>query len=288
MINQVETPETIDELRSEIVRRHGTLSKRLQQIGRYVLDEPQDVAFETLSVIGARCGVQPSAIVRFAKSFGFEGATQMQKLFREEVLSSRGTLAYSERVRQLEESDGKTSPSELLQDFVRGNRLALTNLEDSVSHSDIEKAVAMIEAAETVNIIGFRRSFPVASYLAYSLLQTGKRTQLIDGVAGLSLTQVATLDPKDLVIAISYSPYAEETVGATHAAVRHGAQLLAITDSAVSPIAKTAQHRLLIREAEVRGFRSLVASMCLAQTVAINFAMRAAAKSPPIARRSRK
>lgn len=280
MTEQIDAPETIEDLREQIVRRHGTLSKRLQQIGRYVLDEPQDVAFETLSVIGARCGVQPSAIVRFAKSFGFEGASQMQKLFRNEVLNSRGTLAYAERVQQQEESTGQTLPSELLQQFVEGNRMALANLQESISNADMEMAVAMIEAAETVSIIGFRRSFPVASYLAYSLLQTGKRTQLIDGVAGLTLAQVATLGAKDLVISISFNPYAEETVSATAAAVQRGVQLLALTDSAVSPIAKVAQHRLLIREAEVRGFRSLVTSMCLAQAVTINFAIRAAAKSP--------
>src|SRR3546814_5566981 len=80
----------------------------LQQIARYVLDEPSAVALETLAVLADRTGVQPSAIVRFAKSFGFDGATQMQRLFRDGLLSGNATLGYSERVREFTRAvDGK-------------------------------------------------------------------------------------------------------------------------------------------------------------------------------------
>ncbi|RZJ44363.1 MAG: MurR/RpiR family transcriptional regulator, partial [Brevundimonas sp.] len=80
-------PASADALRAAILERYEQLSKRLQQIARYVLDEPNAVGLETLAVLADRSGVQPSAIVRFAKSFGFEGATQMQRLFRDELLS---------------------------------------------------------------------------------------------------------------------------------------------------------------------------------------------------------
>src|SRR3546814_14462754 len=70
----------------------------------------------------------------------------------------------------------------------------------------------MIADAETVHVAGFRRSFPVAAYLAYSLQQAGKRMQFIDGVAGLALGHGPSIGSDDLLIAISYHPYAEETV----------------------------------------------------------------------------
>src|SRR3546814_1111379 len=101
-------PATAEELRVEILLRYESLSKRLQQIARYVLDEPSAVALETLAVLADRTGVQPSAIVRFAKSFGFAGATQMQRLFRDGLLSGNATLGYSERVREFTRAvDGK-------------------------------------------------------------------------------------------------------------------------------------------------------------------------------------
>lgn len=271
-------PTTAEALRGEIVARYESLSKRLQQIGRYILDEPNDIALETLAVIASRCGVQPSAIVRFAKSFGFEGASQMQKLFRDGLINANAALGYSDRVRQLAEttSAAGAEPGKLLAEFVEGNTLALNGLLQTVSGENMASAVAALVKADTVFLAGFRRSFPVASYLAYSLLQAGKRAVFVDGVGGLAIRQVQAMNPGDLLIAVSFQPYAEEAVGAVEAAVARGAQVLAISDSLVSPIAKPADLVLQVRESEVRSFRSLSASMCLAQALVINYAFEAA------------
>lgn len=267
-------PTSADELCAEIVRRFEGLSKRLKQIARYILDEPNDIALETLAVIASRCDVQPSTIVRFAKSFGFEGASQMQRLFRDGLLSSNVALGYSERVRQLNETTSSVTakPADLLAEFVEGNILALQNLLQTVSRTEIRDAVHLIAKADTVHVVGFRRSFPVASYLVYSLLQAGKRAVFVDGVGGLAMAQVQAVGAQDLLIAVSYHPYAGETVAVVEAARERGARVLAISDSLVSPVAKPAHLVLQTRESEVRKFRSLSASMCLAQALVINFA----------------
>lgn len=277
MSDQPVAPTTADDLRAEIVRRYESLSKRLKQIARYVLDEPNDIALETLAVIASRCGVQASTIVRFAKTFGFEGATQMQRLFRDGLISNNVALGYSERVRQLNDtaSAADAQPADLLADFVEGNILALQNLLQTVSRAEMHSAVELILNAQTVHVVGFRRSFPVASYLVYSLLQAGKRAVFIDGVAGLAQAQTQAILPDDLLIAVSYQPYAEETVGVVDAAKDKGARVLAISDSLLSPVAKPADLVLQTRESEVLKFRSLSASMCLAQALVINFAFEA-------------
>jgi DNA-binding MurR/RpiR family transcriptional regulator len=273
----VNAPASAEELRAAILERYESLSKRLQQIARYVLDEPNEMALETLAVISERCGVQPSAIVRFAKTFGYPGASQMQRLFRDGLLSGHAGLGYGERVRHFNEAVAKKPEggADVLAEFVEGNTLALQNLGQTVSESDMAKAVTLIDKAETVYVAGFRRSFPVASYLAYSLQQANKRTLFIDGVAGLTKQQVQTIGAKDLLIAVSYHPYAEETVMAVEMAGQRGAKILSISDSLVSPIAKHAELVLHVRESEVRTFRSLAASICLAQALVIGFAFEA-------------
>jgi len=270
-------PASAEELRAAILERYDSLSKRLQQIARYVLDEPNEMALETLAVISERCGVQPSAIVRFAKTFGYPGASQMQRLFRDGLLSGHAGLGYGERVRHFNEAVARKAEggADVLGEFVEGNTLALQNLAQTVSEADMKDAVALIDRAETVYVVGFRRSFPVASYLAYSLQQVNKRTLFIDGVAGLTKQQVQTIGPRDLLIAVSYHPYAEETVQAVDMATQRGARILSISDSLVSPIAKPAELVLHVRESEVRTFRSLAASICLAQALVIGFAFEA-------------
>jgi DNA-binding MurR/RpiR family transcriptional regulator len=188
-------PATAEEFRALLVDRYDGLSKRLKQVARYVLDEPNELALETLAVIAERCEVQPSAIVRFAQSFGFSGASQMQRLFRDGLLSANAALGYGERVRRFSEAVSQTPAGRgLLSEFVDGNILALQNLSETVSEKDMRAAVDLIATASVVHVAGFRRAFPIAAYFAYSLQQLGKHVQFIDGVGGLSKPQANTID----------------------------------------------------------------------------------------------
>ncbi len=273
MKNRNKAPGTAEEFREVLLQRYDQLSKRLKQVGRYVLDEPNEVALETLSVIAERSGVQPSAIVRFAQSFGFAGATQMQRLFRDSLLSTRTAVGYGERVRRFSESVSQTAAGDgRLSEFIEGNVLALNNLRETVAEQDIREAVQQIAKANVVHVAGFRRAFPISAYLAYSLQQLGKHVQFIDGVGGLARPQANTIEKGDLLIAVSFHPYAPETVEIANVAARKRASILAISDSRVSPISKSATIALQVRDSEVRSFRSLAASMCLAQALAIGFA----------------
>lgn len=276
-----DVPASAEELRVAILARYSDLSKRMQQIGRHILDHPNDFALETLAVIAERSGVQPSAIVRFAQAFGYEGASQMQRLFRDGLISNNAALGYADRVRQLGRAadDGASAPDDLLAEFVEGNVLALNNLLQTTDVADLKAAVDAIVDAGAVGVAGFRRSFPVASYLAYSLLQAEKRAFFIDGVGGLARQQLQAIGAGDLLIAVSFHPYSEETVAIVSEASQRGCRILAISDSLVSPIATPADHVLLVRESEVRKFRSLSASMCLAQALVINYAFEASRRS---------
>lgn len=268
-------PASAEELRAAILARYDGLSKRLKQIARYVLDEPNAVALETLAVLSERCGVQPSAIVRFAKSFGFDGATQMQRLFRDGLLSASTSLGYGERIREFSKAvDGRrvSDPSQVLAEFIEGNKLALEHLGDTVDKRQLAEAVKLIAQADTVYVAGFRRSFPVAAYLAYSLHQVDKKTVFIDSMGGMTRQQIHGITRNDLLLVVSYQPYAEEAVHLIDTAVDNQCKVLSISDSPVSPVAKPASLVLQVKEAEIRKFRSLSTSMCLAQTLVISYA----------------
>jgi DNA-binding MurR/RpiR family transcriptional regulator len=273
---QVTAPTTAAELREAILARYDSLSGRLRQFAHYVLDAPNEVALETLAVIAERSGVQPSAIVRFAKQFGFDGASPMQRVFRADLVAANPTAAYGERVRQTLDKleNAPCDPASLLHEFAEGTDLALRQLTQTVGTVDLASAFRLLEQANTVYVVGVRRAFPVAAYLAYSLQQSAKRTVFVDGVAGLWRQQAAAITSADLLICVSYRPYAEETLEVVSAAHAQKAAILAITDSAVSPIAREADTVLRVQEAEIRGFRSLAASMCLAQALVIGYAFR--------------
>jgi DNA-binding MurR/RpiR family transcriptional regulator len=268
-------PENLEALRNEIAQRYDQLSPRLKQVASYVLDNPSDIALETLSIIANRSGVQPSTIVRFAKVFGYSGASEMQRLFRDELLTASPSPSYSERIRQFSERSNQTdwhSPHNIMHDFTESNIIALEHAREAVRKEDLERAVSLMHSAHTVYLAGVRRAFPVAAYLAYSLSHVEKRAFLLDGVAGMTSEQSWMLGPEDAVIAVSFRPYATETAAVAETAVKNGSPLIAISDSRLSPVARAADVCFEIKDAEVRQFRSLTASMCLAQTLVISYA----------------
>jgi DNA-binding MurR/RpiR family transcriptional regulator len=269
------SPETLETLRSEIARRYDDLSPRLKQVASYVLDNPNDIALETLAVIAERCNAQPSTIVRFAKVFGYQGASEMQRLFRDEILSASPSPSYSERIRQFRERSNAVdwlSPFNVMHDFTESNNIALEHLREAVRKEDLERSIELMHRAHTVYLAGVRRAFPVAAYLAYSLSHVEKRAFLLDGVAGMTSEQSWMLGPEDVVIAVSFRPYASDTAAVAERAAANGAPLIAISDSRLSPVARNAAVCFEIKDAEVRQFRSLTASMCLAQTLVISYA----------------
>lgn len=273
----VKAPGDIDELRAEIIARHDSLSPRLRQVAAYVLDHPNDMGLETLAVIAQRCGVQASTIVRFAKAFGYDGASQMQRLFRDELINSAPSPSYAERIRQsrLRTGDGRAlAPHELIQEFATSNIIALEHLQESIDAALLEKAVDLMEQASSVYLVGLRRSFPVAAYMAYALRHVDKPVHLIDGLAGMLVEQSSMISSSDLLFAISFRPYAKETAEIVASAKAAGASVVSISDSQLSPIAHGADVSFDIRDAEVRQFRSLTGSLCVAQTLVISYAQR--------------
>ncbi len=268
-------PDNLELLRSEIATRYDELSPRLKQVASFVLDNPNDIALETLAVNASRCDVQPSTIVRFAKVFGYSGASEMQRLFRDEILAAAPSPSYSERIRQFQERSDTVDwllPYNVMREFAESNIIALEHLRDAVRKDDLDRSLELMQAAHTIYLAGVRRAFPVAAYLAYSLSHVEKRAFLLDGVAGMTSEQSWMLGPDDLVIAVSFKPYASETMAVVERATANGAPLIAISDRRLSPIAKSANVCFEIKDAEVRQFRSLTASMCLAQTLVISYA----------------
>lgn len=267
----------IEQLRADIVARHEDLSPRLRQVAAYVLDHPNDMGLETLAVIADRCGVQASTIVRFAKAFGYDGASQMQRLFRNELINSAPSPSYAERVRQFNQRSGDgqaLTPEELLQEFATGNIISLEHLRETIDAKALERSVDLMVQAKTIYLVGLRRSFPVSAYMAYALRHVDKPAHLIDGLAGMLVEQSSMIAKSDLLFAISFRPYAKETADIVVTAKAAGATVIAISDSQLSPVSRDADVSFAVRDAEVRQFRSLTASLCLAQTLVISYAQR--------------
>lgn len=270
-------PTQLSLLQDDIRNRYDTLSKRLKQVARYILDNSNSVAFDTVASIAQHADVPPSTLIRFANAFGFSGFNEMKQIFRQHLMEE--TVSYTERARLFRKTSADESgappeqPFEILNIFTMVNAQALQQLAAQTEPEKLKKAVELLREAENIYVIGLRRSFSVACYLTYALRHLERHTFLIDGLGGMFSEQLSMVDQKDVVVAISYSPYAQEAVELVELGARRGARQIVITDSQVSPLAAFSDVCFVVREAQVDGFRSQVASMCLAQTLAVSLAL---------------
>ena len=265
------SPQDYDVFASRLEARAGALPKRLRQVAAYLTEHPDEIALGTAAAVAARAGVQPSTLVRFAKALDYEGFSDLQQVFRARLRERFPN--YRERVALLRAADGgETISAPLLDGFTHSAIVSIERLRASADPRLIDEAIVMLAGAELIHILGSRRVFPVAIYLAYAFGKLGVRSSLIDHVAELAPEQIAMASPRDVVLAISFTPYAPTTIGLADAAARRGIPVIAVTDSAFSPLAPIATVRLDVAEADYGAFRSLAATFALAMTLAVGTA----------------
>ena len=270
-------PGTLDSLRQLIGQESERLTPRMRDAARYACEHPNEVAFNPLAVIAERAKIAPAAFIRMAKALGFDGFTDLQRLFREPLQHGRKPTqpTFNERIRHYggEQSlDNPDDPAEVLRAFSQANIVSLEHLQADAANLPLKQAISLIQNARLVHVLGLRRSFAVAAYLSYALNRVGQPAVLLTGMGGAITEQASAANEQDLLIAISFPPYAGDTLQVCEQLRLRGAKRLTITNALMSPIAKGADVVLEVNDAELKGFRSLTSAMCLAQTLATSLA----------------
>ena len=271
MTENLAPPRDFAGLKALIAARAQALPKRLTQIASFALDNPDEIAFGTVSSIAEQADVQPSTLVRFSQAMGYQGFSEMQEIFRSRLRDR--ILNYGERIQQLREHAlAASKPNVIFQGFCDATEKSIHSLREKLNPDELDRAVDILAKAETLYLIGLRRSFPIASYMAYAFGKLGVRSILVDAVGGLAAEQFAFASAKDAVLAISFTPYASETVALTRAASARGVPIVSITDSPFSPLAQLAGLWIEVGEANFEGFRSMAATLTLAMTLTVAIA----------------
>jgi DNA-binding MurR/RpiR family transcriptional regulator len=259
-----EAPASVEDFFARLRGQGDRLPKRLRQCADFFAANPERVALSTVAEIAEAAEVQPSAVMRFCQELGFSGYSQMQKLFRDEY--TRTWPDYATRLERLRQQ-GTDTPSALLAEFVEAGRASLASLTTTVSADALDRAVEILSAARILHIVGFRRAFPVANYMAYALDKMGVPAMLHDGVGKLDSRHA--IRAGDVLLAITFAPFSPETVSYAEFAAGQSIPLVAITDTETSPLKKLGADVLLVREIDVGAFRALATSLSLATALAV-------------------
>jgi len=256
-----------------VTEDYPNLSDRFQQVARFITQNPNIVAMQSINAIAEQCGAHPSILVRFAQHFGFSGFKQLQSVFQSRL--STAAPGYRERISALDVDLEKTKRKGnlgFLHDLVVRDIATLQELLNTTTEESLTKAARTLKNADTIFIAGQLRSEPIAKFLRYVLSMLQCRVILLDPAGGLAPEMAKVMGKKDVLVAIAFRHYAKEVVAIADLAGENGTPMVAITDSQLSPLAKNATVLFTIPEDEYSFSRSLAAPMCLTQTIAVALA----------------
>jgi DNA-binding MurR/RpiR family transcriptional regulator len=264
-------PETYDALRARIRDHFNELSPHLQRIARSALDEPNFFALNTVAELAQHVAVQPSTLIRFAKQFGYGGFSQMQRVFRLRLIEG-----VPDKRAEIYEDKLAGAPikkmSHIFESCIDELIASLESVRAKTNTDDLAKAVAMIKAASHVHIAGLRRARPIATYLAYGISRSEQQCSLLDFAGGMAEQQVVNMEFDDLLICVSFPPYAPAVLDVIRDAHLRRRPIIAITDSLESPLAKNSTLAFLVDNETTNQFKPISGAIGLVQALCVGLA----------------
>ncbi len=239
----------------ESIRR---LSKGHKKIAAYIKDNYDKAAFMTAAALGKKVGVSESTVVRFATELGFKGYPELQRALQQ-MIKSKLTA-----VQRMEVSQNLIGDGDIINSVLTGDIELIRETAERTSRDDFKNALAEINRAKRIYILGVRSSAALASFLAFYFNLVFDSVVLVDtSSASEMFEQMFRIDENDVCIAISFPRYSKQTVNAMRFIADRKAKIIAITDTDKSPIASFADYLLVARSDMASVVDSLTAPLSL-------------------------
>lgn len=242
-----------------------TLSPQLRKAARYVLDHPGEVGISSIGELAQAAGVTANSMVRMARTVGFDGFDGLRTPFREAL--RQAPLSIPDRARWLQGIAEQGRHGELLTDMASGSLSNVETLYASLTTAGVRAAAEQILSARTCFVLGVGVARQVAQNFAYLAGMALPSVIAIPREGGLPVDDLLRAGARDVLIAMTFEPYRTEVVQSVALATRQGATVIAISDSAASPIASAAKHLFIVPTESPQFFTSTVALTALLETV---------------------
>jgi DNA-binding MurR/RpiR family transcriptional regulator len=260
-------PQSYEELRAVLSSGTVRLPKKLRQVAIFFWQQPTAVALGTVTSVASKAGVQPSTLVRFAKTFGYSGFSDLQAVFKAHLADGARAAPNSP------DGDGVGSDAARLVDgFVNASMASLSHIHDRLAIANLESVAETLASAELIYIVGSKRAFCCASYVSLALSNLGIRNFALDNVGSTAFELLSSATTSDAVLAVSFTPYNSITPELTASAAQRGVPIVSLTDSAFSPLAPISKAYLEVVEEDFSGFKSLSATLAVAMALVLRVA----------------
>jgi len=243
------------------------LSKSERLMADYIINNFESVRLMTSVEVADAVNSSHSSVIRFAKDLGFEGYTDMRNYIRQEFEKSRSEFDVMSVIpsEKLKLSMSKLSRDDLIDVYFEQMIVNIKKTQQMNTRKVLSEASHSLIKSNMKYIVGYRAATSIASLLSIILRDMIPNVFSCDSVALAYADFLIDVKKTDTVIVIGFPRYNKQTIYAAEQAHQAGANIIAITDSVTSPLAKYADHLLLAAIDSAIFANSFTASMCIAE-----------------------
>lgn len=220
--------------------KFADLSESQQRIAKYILDNLEEVVFDTADQLGKKNSISETTIIRFSYALGFEGFSDMNKAMRKSIISS--TEGINQNVFNAELINGLSHSQ--FNDYFETNVTHGNKAYSNINCHEFTKICQLIMTKKKVLIIGYMDSFGVASELLH-LLDKFRNKVYFYRLLYEERNILYDMDEDSLVIAVSFTPHYKYTLEHTETAKKGGCSVVTITDNIINPYTNLSNHSLV-------------------------------------------
>lgn len=240
------------------------LSPRLRTVAKYIVDHPSDFGLDPIRETARKCGVSTYTLVRMAERVGFDSYDDLREPFRHALVSATAVMdrpAWIESVRETGEIGQVQADASL-------NTMAIVERSlERQTPEQMARVAQMLLEADNVYLTAVRASYAMAYYFHYVGRMALPSLQLIPRHMNSAIDELNYASDRDVMIAVSFTPYSRETVEACKFALQKGVKLIMISDSDVVSSDFTAHETLIASVVSTHHFGCFTGVMAIIENL---------------------
>ena len=218
---------------------YNQFTKAEKKVADYILQNPRDVLFMSITDLAEACQVGDTSVFRFCKSMELKGYQEFKM-----VLS----LSLNENDKGSSRFSGNISLDdtfqELAQKVLNTNIHALTETHSLLDESVFNQAIDCLHEAKKVYFVGVGASVLTALKAANKFLRIEPKVYCIQD-SHMQAMVASMMSPEEVAVVFSYSGATKDTIHVAQLAKQAGAKVICITRFSKSPLTSYADLTIL-------------------------------------------
>lgn len=209
-----------------------TLPPQERRLGEYILKHSSAVIHLGITELAYTCGISPSTVTRFCKTFHFKG-------FPDFKMKLAGELAHQTPEAQYQDIIAGNDLQKIVQAMEANHVASITDTTRLLDMNTLQKAVEALCRADRIDLYGVATSSIIAQDFYQKLIRIGKHSTAFSD-SHMQITSASGLSSGDVALAISYSGETPETIDALRCAKDSGAVTISLTQYGSNSLASMA------------------------------------------------